>query len=204
MIKTADFISGYREGKVPGDTLIKMAAFKEELLKSAAGASFLTTLANSVKTQLPTAIGMSAGMGLAGLVFAGMKAIEGEYEKFRLDASKVPLYQEMIALHPELARNEKDEEITKRYYEALWHFSPNIAQNPMTAGSYIKQSLSMHHLYQGPLPEMVEKATSIQKNITQGAPEQKEFATPFSAFLMPLKPSASGAYNAWKPEKEKK
>ena len=198
MIKTADFISGYREGKVAGETLIKMAAFKEELLKSAAGQSFLSTLSKSVETQLPTAVGMAAGMGLAGLVFAGMKAIEGRYEKFKLDASKEPLYQEMISLHPELAKSEKDEEMAKRYYEALWHFSPNMAQNPMTAGSYIKQSLSMHHLYQGPLPEMVEKATSIQKNIAQGMPDQKEFSTPFSAFMMPLKPTAGKAYDAFK------
>lgn len=203
MIKTAEFIRGYREGKVPGETLIKMAAFREELLKSADGETFLSTLSGSVKNQLPNAVGMAAGMGLAGLVFAGMKALEGRYEKYRLDSSKEPLFQEMIVLHPELIKSEKDEDITRKYYEALWHFAPAIAQNPITAGAYLKQSLGMHHLYQGPLPEMIQKATSIQKEVAQGTPEQKEFSTPFSAFMMPMKPMPGKAYDAFKTTERK-
>ena len=51
----------------------------------------------------------------------------------------------------------------------------------------------MHHVAQGPLPEVVKQTTEIQRNIKGGLPEQ-EYSTPMGAVFLSLKPQAGGAY----------
>jgi hypothetical protein len=67
----------------------------------------------------------------------------------------------------------------------------------MSAGSYIKQALQMHHVAQGPLPEMVGRITEIQKNIKQSVPES-EYSTPMGAVFLSLRPQAGAAYKGMK------
>ena len=99
----------------------------------------------------------------------------------------------MLDIHPELKENKETEERAALYFDSLWHFSPTMAQDPLAAGTYIKQALNMHHVSQGPLPEMVQRVTDIQKNIKQSLPEQ-EYATPLGAVFLPFKPQANKAY----------
>lgn len=158
MIKIAEIIQGYREGKVDSSTLIKMAAFREELEKSA-------TFWSSVKSFVSSdPVKYMAGGAMAGSVVSaiheGIKKLESMYDDYKLDQEKMPAFQAMLNMHPSLKENESR---AKLYFDALWHFDPHYAQEPLSAGSYIRQALNMDHVAGGPLPEMVDKTVQIAK-----------------------------------------
>jgi len=195
MIKVSEFIEQHKAGKVPASTMIKMAAFKAELEKTATGQELFQAIAQSgfirgLGSNLKDMAIYGGSMGVGALIFEAVRGAERAWENYRLDASKQPKFNEIVAMHPDL----KDkEELAARYFDALWHFSPVLAQEPMSAGAYIKQALQMHHVAQGPLPEFVSKVTEIQRNVKQGLP-QTEYATPLGAMFLSLRPSAGAAH----------
>ena len=192
MIKSADFIEQYKQGKVSAATLIKMAAFKDELEKALISdrAETLVKLAKFPFNRLGRFLvgtkmtaerlgkinvgGINIGTALVGggLIGASMtlftealKAIEGQIIDWKDDLKKPKLFKEMMDLHPQL--KEYDEMLVKKYYEALWHFSPIMAENPLAAGAYIRQAMSMHHVAGGPLPNSLNEVSSIHRNWSQ-------------------------------------
>jgi hypothetical protein len=233
MIKTSEFIEQYKKGTVPASTLVKMAAFKDELEKAmaagkfeamikkatvgtaifeffkkmpeAAGAAFGAKIPGAVETASAAAMSsadkvqhftnpmMSYIMGygvLAGSLMAfheAVKAIEGKVISWKNDFEKPKLFAKMLILHPEL--NDK-KELVETYYEALWHFSPVMAQNPLAAGAYIKQALQYHHVAGGPLPNSVNELSLIQKNWSQGM--RTEGDTTMGAILTPFRTAVGG------------
>jgi hypothetical protein len=194
MIKVADFIEQHKQGKVSGATLIKMAAFRAELEKTAIGTNFLDSLKGIARTPVGQNIKNMAiiggSMGIGSLIFEAVRAAEKSWTSYKLEATKQPRFDAMLDLHPEL---KEKEDLAARYFDALWHFSPTLAQEPMSAGAYIKQALQMHHVAQGPLPEMVGRITEVQKNIRAASP-QAEYSTPMGAAFLSLRPQAGGAY----------
>lgn len=150
------FIEMYKEGKLSESTIIKMAAFKEEL-----EAEIEKTADPSVGAFLQyLAAGLALSLGLGGAA-AGAQVLYDKYKQNKLDDTKEPLFKDMLRLHPELVEKK---ERAKLYFDALWHFSPIIAQNPMAAGAYIRQALSMDTVAGGPLPQMVKELSDIQKS----------------------------------------
>ncbi len=147
------FIELYKEGKVPMSTMLKAAAFKEELEKTAAPdiSEFLKYLASALGLTLVTgAAAAGADMAVAG------------YQQHKLEQSKDPLFREILALRPELKQNQTR---AKLYFDALMHFSPAIAANPLAASTYIAQALEYDNTIGGPTPDVLNTLTGIQKSI---------------------------------------
>jgi len=155
MTSLSKFVQLYKEGKIKPSTMAKAAAFKTELEKNAGGDI------NTFLRYLATGLAVSAGMGVAA---AGAKIGVGLYEKNQIESRKEDLFKEMVKLHPDLSDN-KDR--AKLYFEALLHFSPTVATNPLTAGAYIRQALQYDHVAGGPLPASVNELTQIQKQTAE-------------------------------------
>jgi hypothetical protein len=143
MSALAQFIELYKSGKVSASTLVKAAAFKDELEKQALGTGVEMFL--------------KYGMGIAA---AGIKAGVGLYDQSQIEGKKKELFEDVIKLHPDLANDRKTAML---YFDALLHFSPQVATNALTAGAYIRQALQYHHVAGGPLPASVNELTQIQK-----------------------------------------
>ena len=169
MIKTAQIIEGYRNGTVPSSTLIKMAAFKDELEKTAAGQNFTRNLVHAFKnfqsTVLPQLLIGGGMLGVGSAIHEGIKGLGNMYHDYKLDQDKMPSYEAMIQQHPELVDPMDPEKValSKVYFDALWHYSPIMAQEPLSAGAYIKNAMNMHHVAQGPLPSVVKELVDISK-----------------------------------------
>jgi len=189
MIKVSEFIAQHKQGKISNATMIKMAAFKNELEKSAAGASIVDYAKVYAKKTLPGMAVMGGGLGLGALIYEGIRKIEKSWAGYRLDSTKEPLFQQMVKLHPELAEDEETKNRAALYFDSLWHFSPAVAQDPLAAGAYIRQALQMHHVAGGPIPDLVKQLTEIQKNIKAGTSDS-EYSTPLGAVFLGLKPQA--------------
>lgn len=195
MIKVSQFIKEYKEGKVSDATMIKMAAFKAELEKTAVGQSFMSGVGKIMKEHIPGIVAGGATMGLGALVYEAIRGAEKMYQDFKLDSMKEPKFDEMLKLHPQLA---EDRDVKKRamlYYDSLWNYAPTVAQDPLAAGAYIKRALEMHHAGGGPLPELLNQVTSIQKDVNQAKMSISDsHPTPLGGMIMPLKPMPGSAY----------
>lgn len=204
MIKTSEFIEQYRKGKVPASTLIKMAAFKEELenkikeqsFEKVAASSWMGALKSFGSPLVAAKKSPFAQAMLGGLVFGGslmalheiVKGIEGKVIDWSMDIKKPKLFSEMLTLHPEL---KEKEDRARVYYEALWHFSPTMAENPLSAGAYIKQALQYDHVAQGPLPASIQELTAIEKNKMQAQSAAKGDST-MTTILSPFSTAVKG------------
>lgn len=181
MIKIAEIIQGYREGKVDSSTLVKMAAFREELEKNA---GFWNVISNTLKG--PAGQWMLAGAGVstaAAAIHEGIKALENKYDDYKLSQEKMPAFKAMLDMHPTLKENESR---AKLYFDALWHFDPHYAQEPLSAGAYIRQALNMDHVAGGPLPEMVDKTVQIAKAYNDANKSGKDEGT-LGTIFTPIK-----------------
>ncbi len=155
MTPLSTFVQLYKEGKVKPSTMAKAAAFKAELEKTAGPdiSTFLRYLS----------MGLLASTGL-GLAAAGAKIGVKALEEHNIESKKDELFRDVLKLHPDLTTN-KDR--AKLYFEALIHFSPTVATNPLTAGAYIRQALQYDHVAGGPLPTTVNELTQIQKQVME-------------------------------------
>lgn len=173
MSEVKKFIDMYKEGKLSETTLIKMAAFKDELTKHAAG----TGITDFLK-YLAMGLGVTVGTGA---LAAGAHMLHSKYEAGKREEQKAPYFEEMLKTHPELKQNENQ---AWQYYETLWHFSPVIATNPFTAGAYIKQAILMHDAAGGPLPDMVQRLVDIQqKHVDASSKYKSPSTTALSGFM---------------------
>jgi hypothetical protein len=198
MIKVAEIVEEHKKGNVSAATMIKMAAFKAELEKHAGISEFFKAMEPHLHSHAgvaaTAAIAFGGVQGIGSLIHMGIQAMEHAWDKHQLSASMEPMFQAVLVDHPELKETEERENLARKYFEALHHFSPTMAQSPLAAGAYIKQALQMHHVAGGPLPEMVEKATLVQKNQSDIRDKEKsEYTTPLGALFLPFKPKAGGA-----------
>lgn len=193
MIKIAQIEEGYKNGTVPQSTMIKMADFRNALEKTAAGKTFMSSLGNvfshSTSDLLPQMLIGGSMLGIGTAMHEGIKALGGMYQDYKLSQEKIPAYEAMVRQHPDLAEKP---ELTKVYFDALWHYSPIMAQEPLSAGAYIKNALNMHHVAQGPLPSVVKEIVDIGKAHHQ-ANEKSEGEGTLGNIFVGLK-SGPGAY----------
>ena len=71
----------------------------------------------------------------------------------------------MLANHPELS--DLDTNKVRLYFEALWRFSPTLAEDPLSAGAYVRQAMTMDRVAGGPLPSSLQELSLIEKNVQQ-------------------------------------
>ena len=205
MIKVAEIIEEHKKGNVSKATMIKMAAFKAELEKRANIFDYVHGIVKDPAFQKGARGALGASLALAGmqgvgsLIHMGIMAMEHAYDKYKFDAALEPAFQKVLESHPEFSETPDKEALARRYFEALNHFSPSMAASPIAAGAYIHQAMEYHHVAGGPLPEMVEKATLIQKNLADIHDKEKsEYTTPLGAVVFGLKPQAGKAYGDFK------
>ena len=152
-------------------------------MNKTAGVEPLMMVGNAAHSQ--GMLGNIARYALGGLAIsaagAGVDAGIEAIKKTRQRARMAPLYEEMLRLHPKLKNF--DPERVKLYYEQLWHFSPKVAENPLSAGNYVYYSMQYDATAGGPgvaafgelvkLEESVSKAkarkTDVGQSIMQGA-----------------------------------
>lgn len=130
---TQRFIDLYKEKKVDEITMVKMSAFKEEiegLLKESA--SFKDILMPLISAAVAgTAItGVAAGLG------AGMKKYITTKDKRKAEKVFKDVYQNTPGLQ------KFPEELVKKYFNSLLHFSPKMATDPISAKSWLLQTVT--------------------------------------------------------------
>jgi hypothetical protein len=212
MIKTSEFIEMYKKGRVKPSTIIKMAAFRDELEKaieknavslgsfkipnfesvsSSAGVVSSAKASEgfqkgweSFKSKVPEVLAYSLiGGGIITALSEIVKKLEGTFVDWTTDMKKPGLFKQMLSLHPEL---EDKRERAKLYYEALWHFSPVMAENPLAAGAYIRQALQMDEAAGGPLPQVIDQLTSISKQHADAKRKDKDDKGTMSNIVYPF------------------
>lgn len=74
-------------------------------------------------------------------------------------------FAEMLIAHPEL-KKEKPATVA-RYWASLYHFAPYMAQDPLAAGAFIRQSLArgLPEEFGGPAPDTYSTLASINESI---------------------------------------
>ena len=179
-----NFIELYRQGKIPEKTIIKMAAFAEELEKVGAGKQNVPR----VKTLKGLGVTLLAGMALgagAHLMTKGMDAVVSKLD----EKNKPILFAEMLRLHPELLTM-ADRQKVQNYFDTVWHFSPHLAKNPFAAGSYIRHALVYDESLGGPPITNIKELSGIEKDVKDrkdktGLPDY--LAQPFIASAKEMK-----------------
>jgi len=83
----------------------------------------------------------------------------------KLKANSSKYYAEMLEAHPEL-KKEKPVVVAK-YWASLYHFAPYMAQDPLAAGAFIRQSLArgLPEEFGGPAPDTYNTLTGINESI---------------------------------------
>ena len=141
MTSTQKILKQYKDGKISDTTIVKMAAFQDELEKTAT--DFAKTLG---------LMALAAPMFGLSQYYIGKKL--DEHEDLKLEKEKDPSFKNMMNMHPGL-RNE-DQILVKKYFDSLWHFAPTIAQEPLAAGAYIRQAMQLEDAHGGPTYSMVK------------------------------------------------
>jgi hypothetical protein len=101
---------------------------------------------------------------------------------------KEPTYfKKMVEAHPELAK--EDPKSIAKLWSTLYYHAPNMAQDPIAAGAFIRQSIGRGYLEEwgGPSPDTYKTLTDIQKSLAdQRKPSDvgKTMRTGFSASMM--------------------
>jgi hypothetical protein len=112
-------------------------------------------------------IGIGAGIG-AGAV--GIGALIDRYKVHQKEMQSPLIFQEMLMKNPDIneiylsgkAGKTKVEDL----YKLLEHFSPKLAENPLAAGTFMRQYAKMGDL--GGHPEAIETLSRIHNNMSKG------------------------------------
>lgn len=89
-----------------------------------------------------------------------------EYLKEKnLKAKSTKYYAKMLEAHPELKKEKPI--VVAKYWASLYHFAPYMAQDPLAAGAFIRQSLArgLPEEFGGPAPDTYSTLTDINANI---------------------------------------
>lgn len=117
-------------------------------------------------------VGQRLGAGaLFGLGIVGAsKFVEEivEYLRERNLASKSgQYYTKMLLAHPELRK--ENSKLVAKYWASLYHFAPFMAQDPLAAGAFIRQSIArgLPEEFGGPAPDTYLTLADINRKIMQ-------------------------------------
>ena len=111
---------------------------------------------------------LTAGVAIAGSLFMidrlFVDKILGWLERRNSQRESREYFEKMLVSHPQL--KEYDPEVLAKYWESLYHFAPNMAQDPLAAGAYITQSLKRQYIeeFGGPTLDIFKTLSEVQKN----------------------------------------
>lgn len=110
--------------------------------------------------------GVLAAVGFVVIAKAADKIIDW-LEARQIQAQSSEYYAKMLEAHPAL-RKEKPE-VVARYWASLYHFAPHMAQDPLAAGSFIRQSIArgLPEEFGGPAPDTYLALTDINRKLQQ-------------------------------------
>ncbi len=124
---------------------------------------------------------VAAGISLMGIYFAVDQIMDYLQQKGKAVKSK-EYFQTMMKAHPQLQK--EDPKVVAQYWESLYHFAPDMAEDPLAAGAWITQSvrkLSGQELG-GPSPDSYATLTQINKSMKDanqdGSIKSREFILP--------------------------
>ncbi len=166
----------YKAGKVPESTLIKAAAFKDELqihlnltgeLKKEAGIFGKAKAAYSgaktwlktdtaARNALLTGIAVPTAMAGANILGKGVDQLQDILE----GPDKERDFQAILEIRPEL-KNE-DPLLVRKYFDSLHKFAPAIASDPLAGGAYLYQVMKFEGAG-GPPYSTIESLVKTQK-----------------------------------------
>lgn len=137
----------------------------QEFIKQAAAEK----VAQAVPAKGPKTFNFkNIGYGLAvGTALVGATRLVDEIidylKEMRVQSKSKDYYQKMLDEHPELKK--QDPKLVAKYWASLYHYAPYIAQEPLTAGAYIRQSLDRAYAYGGPGPDVVSTLANVNKSM---------------------------------------
>lgn len=113
---------------------------------------------NSVAAAL---IGTTAAMTFGVFVDMLIDAIK----KLKVKSKSREYYEKMLEAHPQLKK--EDPELVAKYWASLFHYAPYVAEDPLSAGAFIRQSIDRGYpdLYGGPPVDTYHTLSNIQKQI---------------------------------------
>lgn len=128
---------------------------------------------NAIRTALQRAaqgLAVGAGIGIAGGFIDKMMDY---FKDKKIKAQSVEYYSKMMEAHPQLKK--EDPETVARYWSSLYHFAPHMAQDPLAAGAYIRQSIARGYgeEFGGPPPDTFNTLSDINKKLVETAAKEK-------------------------------
>ena len=95
------------------------------------------------------------------------------FQERKIKAKSVEYYSKMMEAHPELKK--EDPETVAKYWASLYHFAPYMAQDPLAAGAYIRQSIARGYgdEFGGPPPDTFNTLSDINKKLVSTAISQR-------------------------------
>lgn len=110
--------------------------------------------------------GIAAAVGFV-IVAKAADAIIAWLQERHIQAKSSEYFAKMLEAHPAL-KKEKPETVA-RYWASLYHFAPHMAQDPLAAGSFIRQSIArgLPEEFGGPAPDTYLALTDINRKIQQ-------------------------------------
>lgn len=110
--------------------------------------------------------------GVSVLMLGALMGAIGDtiYESVQKNIGRVkePKYfKKMVEAHPELAK--ESPEAVAKLWSTLYHHAPNMAQDPVAAGAFIRQSIGRGYLEEwgGPSPDTYKTLTDVQKSLSE-------------------------------------
>lgn len=106
---------------------------------------------------------------MAGFVVADfIEDVVSSVKKYRATSMEPVFYRKMLNTHPELMN--ADPEMVGKLWASLWHHAPLMAQDPVAAGAFIRQTIQRGHMQEfgGPAPDTYSTLTSINQNLAGG------------------------------------
>ncbi len=151
--------------RIAGAKMKKTASFKQKFITA-----YMEKNANTMMGKAQGWLPYLAASIVAGSVLQGMQAvIDKIIEKVEEHGHKAKgkdYYQKMLEAHPSLMK--EDPEVVAKYWDSLYHFAPQMGQDPLAAGAYIRQSIDRGlEDVGGPSPDMVKNLTDIDGSLTR-------------------------------------
>jgi len=127
----------------------------------------------SANARIMRALGQAARIAMAGAGVAAAGAfLDKMMDYFRnknIKAKSSEYFQKMLEEHPALEK--EDPAQVAKYWASLYHFAPYMAQDPLAAGAYIRQSLARGYAdeFGGPPPDTFNTLSDINKKLVDVA-----------------------------------